>query len=457
VINLTTPHMRKLLLTVAVALPASAIVAQTPAVRLINAPDASSPHTFGMVSAIRQLPGGKVLVNDGIKRQLTLLDASLGGATIVADSVSGTASSYGVRPGGLIAYFADSTLFVDPAGLSMFVIDPAGKIARVASVPRSQDAPALGSNLLGNPGLDGKGRLVYRGGFGRIVAGPAVAQSATRSGAGDNAARAASLASMFEQPDSTALVRVDLATRKLDTAAFFKIPKNKMNVQQNERGMTVTTEINPLQTVDDWAVLADGSIALVRGQDYHVDFIRADGSASSSPKIAYDWQRLTDEDKVAIIDSAKAAFERARAAAPNGGNVVMDGRGGGGGAGGQPGMVVMNFSMRGGEGGGGIRTGEAGGGPQMTFVSANELPDYRPVFAQGASRGDADGNLWVRTSATRAGSVAGPIYDVIGQKGELIDRVQIPSGRQIVGFGKGGVVYMMARDDSGAWLERTHR
>jgi len=357
----------------------------------------------------------------------------------------------------LIAYFADSTLFVDPAGLSMFVIDPAGKIARVASVPRSQDAPALGSNLLGNPGLDGKGRLVYRGGFGRIVAGPAVAQSATRSGAGDNAARAASLASMFEQPDSTALVRVDLATRKLDTAAFFKIPKNKMNVQQNERGMTVTTEINPLQTVDDWAVLADGSIALVRGQDYHVDFIRADGSASSSPKIAYDWQRLTDEDKVAIIDSAKAAFERARAAAPNGGNVVMDGRGGGGGAGGQPGMVVMNFSMRGGEGGGGIRTGEAGGGPQMTFVSANELPDYRPVFAQGASRGDADGNLWVRTSATRAGSVAGPIYDVIGQKGELIDRVQIPSGRQIVGFGKGGVVYMMARDDSGAWLERTHR
>jgi hypothetical protein len=121
--------------------------------------------------------------------------------------------------------------------------------------------------------------------------------------------------------------------------------------------MSVTTEINPLQTVDDWAVLADGSIALIRGQDYHVDFIRADGSMSSSPKIAYDWQRLTDEDKVAIIDSAKAAFERARAAAPNG-NTVIGGPGGGGPPGGG-GMVVMNFSMRGGEGGGGIRTGES--------------------------------------------------------------------------------------------------
>ena len=449
--------MRKLLLTVAAALPASAIAAQTPApsVRLINAPDASSQHMFGAIAAIRQLPGGKVVVNDVVKRQLTLLDPALGSAAIIADSMSGTANSYGVRPGGLIAYVADSTLFVDPAGLSMFVIDPAGKIARVASVPRSQDAGALGSNMLGNPGLDGRGRLVYRGGFGRVIAGPA-AVSAGRSGGGGggDAARAASLASMFEQPDTTALVRVDLATRKLDTAAFFKIPKNKMNVQQSDKGMSVTSEINPLQTVDDWAVLADGSIALIRGQDYHVDFIHADGSVASSPKIPYDWQRLTDEDKVAIIDSAKAAFERARAAAPNG-NTVMAGPGGGGAPGG--GMVVMNFRTSTGEGGGGIRTGDAGSGPQINFVSANELPDYRPVFSQGSSRGDADGNLWVRTSATRAGSVGGPIYDVIGQHGELIDRVQIPSGRQIVGFGKGGVVYMMARDDSGAWLERTHR
>ena len=59
--------------------------------------------------------------------------------------------------------------------------------------------------------------------------------------------------------------------------------------------------------------------------------------------------------------------------------------------------------------------------------------------------------------ATRAGSIAGPIYDVVNRKGELVDRVQVSSGRTIVGFGKGGVVYMMARDDKGAWLERTKR
>ena len=86
------------------------------------------------------------------------------------------------------------------------------------------------------------------------------------------------------------------------------------------------------------------------------------------------------------------------------------------------------------------------------------MPDYRPAFTTGAAKADADGNVWIRTSAVRTGSVGGgPIYDIVNRKGEVIDRVQVPAGRQIVGFGKGGVVYMQARDDKAAWIERTHR
>lgn len=427
--------MRKLVIVFGLTAP---LAAQTPAVRLINAADASSPHAFGAVATVRQLAGGGVLVNDVQKRQLSLLDPSLAPRTIVADSASGTANSYGVRPGGLIAYIGDSTLFVDPAGLSMFVIDPAGKIARVASVPRSQDAPALGSNLFGNPGIDANGRLVYR-------------SAAVRFARQAPAANGKGMPTFPDPPDSAALVRVDLATRKLDTAAFFKIPKLKMNIQQTDNGITATSEQNPMPIVDDWAVLADGSIAIVRGQDYHVDILHPDGTMSSSAKVPFDWQRLTDEDKVAVIDSAKAAFERTRTAIGNnpGANVR---RGDGGGRG--DGTIVMSF--RGGEGGG-IRTGDNGGMPAVTFINPSELPDYRQAFTTNAARADLDGNLWIRTSATRAGAVAGPIYDVISAKGELVDRVQIPAGRQIVGFGKGGVVYMAASDASGAWLERTHR
>ena len=127
--------------------------------------------------------------------------------------------------------------------------------------------------------------------------------------------------------------------------------------------------------------------------------------------------------------------------------------------GGGRGMVVMNFSMGGGDGARtATATGGPGGGPQMTFSSINELPDYRPPFtAAGSVKADLDDNVWIRTTAARAGAIGGAIYDVVNRKGELVDRVQVPAGRTIVGFGKGGVVYMMARDDKGAWIERTKR
>jgi hypothetical protein len=432
------------------SLIASPLAAQTPAVRLIAAPDAQSKPLFGSVPIVRELPTGGVLVNDIAKRQLTLLDKCLCSSTIVADSVSGTASSYGTRPGGLIPYVADSTLFVDPAGLSMFVIDPAGKIARVASVPRSQDAGTIGSNTIANPGLDAKGRLVYRGGLTLIR--PNVVQSGRGSGA--------PVFTPPEFPDSSAIVRVDLATRKLDTAGFYKIPRTKMKTEQTERGVSMTSELNPLPLVDDWAVLADGAIAVVRGQDYHVDFIDADGQVTRGAKLPFDWQRLDDDAKVALIDSAKKAFEAAQLAAANappGSAPPAFGDG-------APRMIV-NMSIGGGAGGGGGGgVGQrimAQGGPGMaagnaSFVTPSELPDYRPAFGTAAAKADLDDNLWIRTTATRPG-VAGLIYDVVNRRGDLIDRVQLPAGRTVVGFGKGGIVYMLARDASGSWIERTHR
>lgn len=435
--------MKKLLL-LAIAAP---LGAQAPAVRLAPAAEASSRPLFGVVPAVRALPGGKLLVNDVTKRQLTLLDATLANPTIVADSAAGTASSYGVRAGGLIAYTADSTFFVDPAGLSMFVLDPSGKIARVASVPRSQDAPFLGNNMLGMPGLDAKGRLVYRGGITFIR---------NQGAGGRGAAPANGLPfAIPEPPDSVALLRLDLGTRKVDTAAYFKIPKTKLNITQTEKGISATSTMNPLPVVDDWAVLADGSIAIVRGQDYHVDIIAADGTVKSGGKIPYDWQRLSDDDKVAVIDSAKKAAE-ANLQAMKAGLAGVAGATPDGG----PPRMVMNINTGGGDGGGGLaQRMMAGGGAAMgvpDFVSPSELPDYRPVFTAGAAKADADGNVWVRTTAVRPGA-AGPIYDVIDNRGELVDRVQIPAGRQIVGFAKGGVIYMAARDASGTWIERTHR
>jgi hypothetical protein len=441
-----------LLLAAPLAAQAPAKVAAAP-VRPLPAPTATSTDSLGSVAAVRQLPSGNVLVNDQTRRRVVLMDSSLKVIGVVADSTSSTANAYGVRPGGLLAYHGDSTLFIDPASLSMLVIDGAGKVVRVMAAPRPTDVQFLIGGPFGNPGFDSQGRLIYRS-FPR--------PNFTRNADGTPGTP--------EFPDSAALVRFDLTARKLDTAAFFRIPKQNVTITRSENGgMRISTTINPLPVVDDWAVLSDGTLAIVHGRDYRVEFIGADGSRSVADKIPFEWQRLTDEDKVAFIDSTRAAMERRRAefaaggaagaAAAAGGDVTV---GGGDGAGRQ----VITMRVGGGSGaepprrgGGGRGQGRANGAagenqlPPINFVSPSDLPDYKPVFGVGAVRSDMDDRLWIRTIPTKA-STAGAIYDVVDRTGKLVDRVQVPANATIAGFGKGGVVYVGIRDGKELRLQR---
>ena len=59
----------------------------------------------------------------------------------------------------------------------------------------------------------------------------------------------------------------------------------------------------------------------------------------------------------------------------------------------------------------------------------------------------------MRTIPTRQ-IAGGPVYDVINRKGELVDRVQLPAGRSIVGFAGDGIVYMVSRDGTTQTIER---
>ncbi|MEO7714454.1 MAG: hypothetical protein ABIV10_16195 [Gemmatimonadaceae bacterium] len=431
---------------------APSLAAQSPAkipVRPLPAPSATSTETVRSLAAVRQLPNGNLLVNDQVGRRVLLMDSTLVLLGVVADSTSSTASAYGPRGGGLIAYRGDSTLFVDPASLSMLVIDPAGKIARVMAAPRPNDVQFLTGGPFGTPGFDARGRLVYRA-FSRPNFGPG------GPGAGGHAP---------VLPDSDAIVRFDLASRTLDTAGFFKVMRLRTTVERDSSGVHMTSIVNPMPIVDEWVVMSDGAIAIVRGQDYHVDFISADGSRTKGEKVPFDWQRLNDEQKTAFIDSTKAMMTRVRAAGV-GANAGM-GIGGGAGAmsGGQ--MVIRmdgpGAGVPGGPGspprGGGepriVMGGPPGAGMGMlalTFVSPSELSDYMPVFGPNAVRADADGRLWVRTIPTKL--MAGALYEVIDRSGTLVDRVLVPEGATIIGFGAGGVVYMGKRDASGIHVQR---
>ncbi len=453
-LSLDLPMRLRFLSSVMLAASSVAGAQSLPPVRPIGTVLKVSPaDLLGSVSTVRPLPRGRVLVNDLVRRQLVLLDSTLAQEAIVADTTAATANAFGGRSAGLLAFRGDSSLFIDPASLSMLVIDGEGKVGRVMAVPRPADAPFMVGGPFGTPGIDSRGRIVYRG-FVRpqMPAGPPQPGQPFQ----------------FPQiPDSAPVLRIALADRKLDTATFFRTQTTKISGGQNDKGeMVMSMVINPLPIVDDWALLADGTVAVVRGKDYHVDFVAPDGTVRSTPKIPFDWQRLSDDDRTKVLDSARTRIAEAQAS-----GAMQLGFGGGGGGGGAARPGGANAGGRAGGGpaaGGGAPVvdmmgapGPGGGGdggrpgqfrmqpPTITVVPPQELPDYRPAFNTGAARGDAEGNLWVRTSKVVN---EGPVYDVIAPDGKLVDRVQLPKGRVIAGFAP-GLVYMGVRDEKGARLE----
>ncbi|HYV96993.1 MAG TPA: hypothetical protein VE967_06040 [Gemmatimonadaceae bacterium] len=461
------------------AATAHAAAQQTVPIRELGATEAKSVANFGLIMGLRHISANNnVLVNDGARRQLVMLDASLSHATVVIDSAAG-AGSYGPRGTPLIPFLGDSSLFLDPNSLSILVLDGSGKVARVMSAPRPGDLRFM---LASSSAVDDKGRLVYRG-VQTFTGGP-VGDAKKADGKAVDGGRGAAPPgapggmniTIPQQPDSAPILRADFETRQVDTIGRVKVASGTRGsaTQGSDGKMHMKMVINPLSTLDEWAVMTDGSIAFVRGHDYHVDLVHSDGSVMSAEKLPFDWKRLTDEDKQKLIDSARTAqdegMRKAMADAKNGtaaganadkvaaemagAKAAMAGGGGG---------AVMFTRVEVGPGGGGagaapVMIGGPNGAPLMPeidFVPLNEIADYYPPIRSGAAKADMDGNLWILPTTSAQSKAGELVYDVVDNKGNLTERVRLPVGRSIAGFGKGGIVYLMSGDrTNGFYLER---
>jgi hypothetical protein len=252
-------------------------------------------------------------------------------------------------------------------------------------------------------------------------------------------------------PDSTPLLRFDLAARVLDTIAYVHVLTERWQVTRSRNSGRSTRVDNPIPVIDEWGVLPDGGIAIVRGRDYSVEVLTPEGAWTHHGKVPFDWQRLTDDDKQRIIDSTRSVREGRKIA-------------------GRDGFVPSASLAAGGTGASGNLTtsvtidGETGARRETItatrpeenlylFVSPSELPDYRPAFATGSMRIDTQGRLWMRTIPTKP-LQSGPEYDVIDRGKKLVDRVAIPKGTVIVGFGRNDIVYLGVRDGAGTHLVR---
>lgn len=498
----------------AVAALASPLVAQETTapipLRQLGPIEAKTAQSLGNINTLRALPDGRLFVNDGMRRQVLLLSPALEIERVVADTLEASIP-YGQRSMGLMPYVADSTLLLDPATLSMLVLNTKGELVRVMAAPRSNDLNFLANANLGTHAFDTEGRLIYRlnqpggggfggggpmamlGGFGgRGGRGGAPGGAAPTGGRGSQPAAAAVTPAAAagaqaraqaeaaredrfpsagnsaqitvggerrtrsfndrNMPDSTPILRANFDTRKIDTVAFMRATNPQVSMTQSpEGGMQVSVKMNPLPQNDDWALMKDGSVAVVRVLDYRIDWYKPDGTLERSAPLPFDWKRITDDEKDRMVDSLKTAAKEATAR--------------------------IEQMMASGGGGRGFR-------PSFEPVDAQFLPDYYPPIRAGSTVADYDGNLWVLPATSSlagqmaamipagargqvppgvlpagmtAAPTAGLAYDVINRKGELVERVQLPVGRSIAGFGPDGVVYLTARQGREVFLEKARR
>jgi hypothetical protein len=404
--------------------------AQGPAPRALGPVVASTGAVFTTPSFTRALSDGRLMVLDGRQRIVVLYDSALKNPRIVIDSAPGKKNSFGAvasGPGGsmLSAMPGDSTLFFDRASESFLVLDPRGEVARVQPGP-----PGLTPSVMSTLTSLENGMAVVAPGFGLVYR--LSLSSAPRAPAGMTEVTIES---------KNAVLAMNLATRALDTLA--KISSGYTARYTFDANGRSTTTPWPAQftSPDGWAVLSDGTLAIIHGREYRIEWVNPDRTRTQSGRIPHPWKPFTESEKARIVDSTnaqqKAQYESglARRAADsaagglrgtvNAAGLAVAGRG----------VIVL----------------------PPRYIDASMLPDFYPAIARitagRAWAADADNNLWVLINHPESNATT-QIYDVIDRKGVLIDRVKIPEGRVVLGFGPRGAVYLTAIDGGKRLIEK---
>ncbi len=384
---------------------------------------ATSAESFGAPLNVQALPHGRVLVNDGMRHRVVVLDSMMRVERVVFDSVSGASNAYGARPEPVLAY-GDSAIFVDAVSRSFVLITPTGTIGRTAAAPND---PTIWNVAGSSQGLDANGRMFYRG--------LALRRAGERPTPLNVRMVGFEPGGPISSADSLPLIRGDLETRRVDTiAALRNSQARRTETSTDAKGVDWrTTFVNPFIPGDEWALLSDGTVAIVRGHDYHVDWIAPDGTVSSTGKLPFDWKRLTDDVKSHVRDSVmRVAAEtdsiddaRLRAATAGSGNTTVLSRNGVS----DPNATPVQIPKR-----------------RTIVVPIDSLPDYYPSMRPNAAHGDRDGNLWILPSTSAQSQSGELVYDVVNRRGELTTRVRVPLGRSVAGHAASGVVFLLNGD-----------
>jgi hypothetical protein len=365
-------------------------------VTLVKA-DAEFPEPFSVISGVRVLRDGRAIVSDSKDKAVLLVDF---GGTSRRIGREGRGPGEFLLPNALAALPGDSTILWDGGQRHYLIIDPKG-VPGAAVRPLRADGQPGGFGAFAAPlprGVDARGAIYFQGS-------PIIQRGATPIAA-----------------DSIPILRFDRARGRSDTVAFLRPAKGSASVvATGEGGVNVRNGTgNPLLPTDDWGVLHDGRVAVVRGSDYHIDFYVERAVRASTPAIPYARVPVDAQIKSAIIEKRRQLIA---AATPRTGATgqVVDGPGDG----------------------------------RKDFLNLEPWPTHMPAFQPGAVVARSAGTksqIWVMRA--RARDTDPTTYDVFDAIGKLAVRIQLPPRTRIVTFDSAMAYVVRTDDDDLQYLQR---
>ena len=397
---------------------AAAAGAQAPIpVRTIGPILATSTENVGQAVTVRGTSDGHVIVGAGGRQKRVRVRFDAEEIHDRRRLRRGHRGAIPIRTTGLIPYLGDSTLLPDFGANALLVLDATGKQVRSMAPPRAQDLMFLGiPAAFGRPGFDPKGRLIYRSQIPPNLrpSANAVRQSESGDDAGEPRLGADRARRLRHAHGS-------IPSRGCETPSQGRMGMEmKENLAGGPPSITMHMLMNPFSMADEWSVLSDGTIAIVRVHDYHIDWIDPDGTKRSTPKMPIDWRRYTDAERTQRVDSIRRLADE---------------------------QIKRQHRGR--------QRAPARRRSSSTWRSCPTASSR--ASGRRSSRGRCSRistrNLWILpTTSTNAAN--GFTYDVVNRKGEVVERVQLPKDHVLVGFGPRNVVYLTKADGKATYLER---
>jgi hypothetical protein len=377
--------------------------AQNVPTRQLNKPEAEYAEPFTAVGAVRELKDGRVIVSDPRDKIVQLIDLKSGRATKVGREGQGPGEFS--LPMGLVALPGDTTGIFDPLNQRYLLVMPDGKTGGFVSTRPVGDDDERGGA--------GGGPVVRMGGFGM-----------TPPRGTDRSGFVYVQGSPFQMgptgpvaQDSVPVMRFDRRKQTYEPVAYVRMPKGNAQVSGNSGNMMVRIgSANPFAARDEWAVAPDGRIAIVRADEYRVDWVSPNGQRTRGPVTPYTRTRVSDKHKKWWQES-----QRRRGQA----------------------MMVTNENGR---------TSASVRPPQGAPEERNDWPEYFPPFLGSGVQAAPNGHVWVLQAIASDDDT--PTYDVFDGSGKLAQRVQIPKRSRVVGFGNGSVYVAKYDEDDLQYLQR---